>query len=87
MNSPLNAESCASLAFITILGLGSTRFVDCDTIQKPARNGVAYRCAVLGQELLDEKNPVIVKELPNTLNCVFFLHNGFRDCVAINSGQ
>jgi hypothetical protein len=44
-------------------------------------------CRAFGKELLHEDNPVIVKELPNTLNGVFFLHNGFRDCVAINSGH
>jgi hypothetical protein len=47
VNSPLNAESFASLAFIAILGLGSTGFVDRNTTPETPRNGVAYCCIVL----------------------------------------
>jgi hypothetical protein len=43
----LNAESLASLAFIAMVALRSTGFVDRNTTQETARNGVAYCCIVL----------------------------------------
>jgi hypothetical protein len=42
-------------------------------------------CQALGTELTRDPRPVIVRGLPMTWHGVFFLRNGFADCVHINS--
>src|SRR5581483_11699228 len=42
-------------------------------------------CQALGTELASDPRPVIVRALPSTWHGVFFLRNGFPECVRINS--
>jgi hypothetical protein len=44
-------------------------------------------CRALGHELRGDPRPIIVRGLPATWNGVFFLRNGFPQCVAINSDE
>jgi len=44
-------------------------------------------CRALGSELAADPRPVSVSDLPYKQQGVFFLLNGFPECVAMNSGQ
>jgi len=44
-------------------------------------------CRALGQELARDPRPVFVSGLPDRLHGVYFLTNGFPECVEMNSGQ
>jgi 4-amino-4-deoxy-L-arabinose transferase-like glycosyltransferase len=44
-------------------------------------------CGALGRELANDPRPVFVSGLPNRLQGVYFLSNGFPECVEMNSGQ
>jgi hypothetical protein len=44
-------------------------------------------CRALGAEMARDPRPVAVSNLPATRDGVFFLSNGFPQCVAINTGQ
>lgn len=44
-------------------------------------------CRALGQELAQDPRPVFVSGLPDRLDGVYFLTNGFPECVEMNSGQ
>jgi hypothetical protein len=53
--------------------------------------GVAYlsqrTCKEMGAELARDSRNVVVHDLPATWNGVYFLKNGFPQCVALNTGQ
>jgi hypothetical protein len=42
-------------------------------------------CRAIGAELARDRRPILVRDLPETRNGVFFLRNGFAQCVSINS--
>ncbi len=44
-----------------------------------------HTCESFGRELGTDNRPVIVTSLPHKRNGVFFLSNGFPQCVALNS--
>lgn len=44
-------------------------------------------CGAVGAELKHDPRPIIFRGLPAKWNGVFFLRNGFPQCVAINSGE
>ena len=44
-------------------------------------------CGALGKELANDPRPVFVSGLPDRLLGVYFLSNGFPECVEMNSGQ
>ena len=44
-------------------------------------------CGALGRELAHDARPVFVSGLPERLQGVYFLSNGFPECVEMNSGQ
>jgi len=44
-------------------------------------------CAALGRELAQDPRPVFVSGLPDRMEGVYFLSNGFPECVEMNSGQ
>ena len=44
-------------------------------------------CRMLGDELANDPRPVFVSGLPDRLEGVYFLSNGFPECVELNSGQ
>jgi 4-amino-4-deoxy-L-arabinose transferase-like glycosyltransferase len=44
-------------------------------------------CRALGQEMTSDPRPVFVSGLPDRLDGVYFLSNGFQECVEMNSGQ
>ena len=44
-------------------------------------------CSALGRELANDPRPVFVSGLPDRLQGVYFLSNGFPECVEMNSGQ
>lgn len=44
-------------------------------------------CRALGRELARDPRPVFVSGLPERLQGVYFLSNGFPECVEMNSGQ
>jgi hypothetical protein len=47
----------------------------------------AVVCNALGHELARDPRPVFVTGLPERLEGVYFLSNGFPECVEMNSGQ
>jgi hypothetical protein len=44
-------------------------------------------CSALGDELAKDPRPAFVRGLPDRLQGVYFLSNGFPECVEMNSGQ
>jgi hypothetical protein len=44
-------------------------------------------CGALGRELAQDPRPVFVSGLPDRLEGVYFLSNGFPECVEMNSGK
>jgi hypothetical protein len=44
-------------------------------------------CRALGSELAKDPRPALVSGLPERLQGVYFLSNGFPECVEMNSGQ
>jgi hypothetical protein len=44
-------------------------------------------CKTLGRYLAEDPRPVFVSGLPDRLDGVYFLSNGFPECVEMNSGQ
>jgi hypothetical protein len=44
-------------------------------------------CGALGRELANDPRPAFVSGLPERLQGVYFLSNGFPECVEMNSGQ
>jgi hypothetical protein len=44
-------------------------------------------CGALGRELANDPRPVFVSGLPERLQGVYFLANGFPQCVEMNSGE
>jgi len=44
-------------------------------------------CRALGSELAKDPRPVFVSGLPSRLDGVYFLSNGFPECVQMNSGE
>lgn len=50
-------------------------------------SAAAAVCAALGRELANDPRPVFVSGLPERLQGVYFLSNGFPECVQVNSGQ
>jgi hypothetical protein len=44
-------------------------------------------CRSLGREMAEDPRPVFVSGLPDRLQGVYFLSNGFPECVELNSGQ
>jgi len=44
-------------------------------------------CRALGREMANDPRPVFVSGLPDRLQGVYFLSNGFPECVELNSGQ
>jgi hypothetical protein len=44
-------------------------------------------CRALGSELAKDQRPAVVSGLPTTLEGVYFLSNGFPECVEMNSGE
>jgi hypothetical protein len=47
----------------------------------------ATACNALGREMAKDPRPVLVTGLPERLDGVYFLSNGFPGCVEMNSGQ
>jgi hypothetical protein len=47
----------------------------------------AAACRALGREMAKDPRPVFVSGLPDRLQGVYFLSNGFPECVQMNSGQ
>lgn len=50
-------------------------------------DAAAAVCRALGNELGKDPRPVFVSGLPDRLDGVYFLFNGFPECVEMNSGQ
>jgi hypothetical protein len=44
-------------------------------------------CRALGRELANDPRPVFVSGLPDRMEGVYFLSNGFPECVEMNSGE
>ena len=44
-------------------------------------------CQVLGRQMKSDPRPVVFRELPDRRDGVYFLANGFPECVEMNSGQ